>query len=63
MYYLTSTLLDFSIILGIEVGQTNRNEAEKPLRGWQLLCFSKGDHRNYSQQLRVWKERIIFPAK
>lgn len=32
MYYLTSTLLDFSIILGIEIGQTNRNEAEKLLR-------------------------------
>lgn len=32
MYYLTSTLLDFSIILGTEIGQMNRNEAEKVLR-------------------------------
>lgn len=37
MYYLTSTLLDFSFMLDIEVAPMNRSEAGKFLRGSQLF--------------------------
>lgn len=60
MYYLTSILLDFSFMLDIEIGQTNRVGRENSFKN-HSCCGSQGKRLTFlSKQYKFVNKRSFF---